>query len=393
MSASAENLFGDCQVNMTLLKERSVERWGAMGNDCIPLTAADPDYPPAVEIRDALRDLAESRYLPYGGVPGLEESISRGLGERRREEIPPEFIIPVGGAAAGLYATAAAVLEPGDEAIVFTPVDFMFASAVRYAGGKVVYFPAAHEDGSWHLEDLEAYITPRTRMICLCNPHNPLGLLYSEEELLQIALTADRHGLWIMNDEVWADIVYSEKPFVSIHSLPAALTRRVITSYGLAKGFSAAGLHAGCVYAADREAFERIRAVTSGHQYTISLPSLAGMKAAFDRAFYWVDAFTEHLQGNRDFLFDRLNTMPMVKAGRQEATFVSFIDIRASGLDSAGFCDFMQREQKVALIPGTAEFFGPGGEGFVRLSYATSRGILSEALDRMEEGLRKLEHC
>lgn len=384
ISEQAALLFCNEQVDIPLLKKRSVERWAVMPEGGIPLTAADPDFPPAIEIREALDRLVADKYFPYGGVPGLNESISRALLERRNEVISPEFIIPVGGAASGLYATAAAVLQPGDEAIVFDPVDYMFAASVRYAGGKVVYFPSSSRDNNWNLDALESYVTPKTKMICLCNPHNPLGILYTREELMQIAQVAAKHNLWIMNDEVWCDIVYSEKPFVSINTLPSELTRRVITSYGLAKGFSVPGLHAGFVCTTSKEAFDTIRAVTDGHQYTVSLPSLVGMKAAFDSAFYWVDAFTAHLQGNRDYLYERLSKLPLIKANKQEATFVSFIDIRETGLDSAAFCDLMLKEQDIALVPGTPRFFGPGGEGHVRLSYATSRELLAQAADRFE---------
>ena len=390
MSVCKNAIFDNSQVDMPLLMERSVERWAVMPKGGIPLTAADPDFPPPIEIREALNALTAGKYFPYGGVPGLEESISRGLLERKHESVPPEFIIPIGGAAAGMYATAAAVLEPGDEAIIFDPVDYMFASAIRYAGGNVVYFPSTCENGDWNLEALEEYITPKTKMICLCNPHNPLGLLYSREDLTKLAVIADRHGLWIMNDEVWSDIVYSEKPFVSINSLPKELTHRVITSYGIAKGFSLPGLHAGYLSVMDREAYELVRRVTDGHQYTVSLPSMVGLKAAFDSAFYWVDAFVAHLQQNRDYLCDRLNRIPHISAKKQEATFVSFIDIRGTGMESDAFCDYMLRTQKIAMVPGTPRYFGPGGAGYVRLSYATSRKVLEEAVDRFEKGVLHL---
>jgi bifunctional pyridoxal-dependent enzyme with beta-cystathionase and maltose regulon repressor activities len=116
------------------------------------------------------------------------------------------------------------------------------------------------------------------------------------------------------------------------------------------------------------------------------------MKAALEKCYYWVDAFREHLEGNRDYVYRRLSALPGLKAVRQEATFVSFPDISSFGLSSAAFQEFMLNEQKLALVPGTVKWFGPGAEGHVRLCYATSRAILSEAMDRFEEGIHKLEN-
>ena len=114
------------------------------------------------------------------------------------------------------------------------------------------------------------------------------------------------------------------------------------------------------------------------------------MKTAFDDCWYWVDAFVKHLQGNRDYAAWRLNAMPMVAAARQEATFVTFPDIRATGLTSQQFTDYMFEKQRVALVPGTVKWFGPGAEGHVRLCYSTSRAILREGLDRIETGIHAI---
>ena len=120
------------------------------------------------------------------------------------------------------------ILGPGDEAVSFDPVDLLFGISVRYAGAVPVHFPSVYRDGKWDLSTLESYITPRTKMLCLCNPHNPMGYLYTREELAFIARLADKYGLWIMNDEIWSDIVYPEKPFVSINSLGPELNRRCL---------------------------------------------------------------------------------------------------------------------------------------------------------------------
>lgn len=386
------DLFTDDKVNMEVLKQRAIGmRWASVPDGTIPLTAADPDFPPAVEITDAMIEFLKGQYIPYGGIHGVPEAMSKGMALRKNEHIPPEFIVPVDGAAAALQAIACAILQPGDEAIVFDPVDLLFGVSVRYAGAKEIFYPSIWENGHWKLDDLESYITPNTKMICLCNPHNPMGYLYTEEDVRHIAEIADKHGLWIMNDEIWSDIVYSGEKFYSINSLGPELNKRTISVYGFSKGFALAGLRAGYLYTQNAEAYEVAIKVANHHGYGVDSVTQIGMKAAFEHAFDWQDAFVAHLETNRDMAYERFQKMPLIKATKQQCTFVTFPDISATGLSSQEFVDFMSEEQKVVLVPGTKHWFGPRAEGHVRLCYATSNKILSEGLDRIEEGLHKLE--
>lgn len=388
-----KELFADNKVDLPILKKRALGmRWAGMPEGTIPLTSADPDFKPAIEIRQAMIEFIEGGYFPYApdALPGLRESIAHSLKSRKDEDVPAEFIQPVDSASAAMHAIAASVLSPGDEVIIFDPVDLLFGISARYAGANVIYYAPKHENGRWDFSNLDSYVTPRTRMICLCNPHNPLGLLYTEDELRTIATVAAEHNLWIMNDEIWSDIVYSERPFVSINSLGPELNKKTISFYGLSKGFALPGLRAGYLYALNGDAFDtamrRAYDLAAGVDYLTQI----AMKTAVEDCWYWVDAFVKHLQTNRDYLVDRFAKMPFVKAARQEATFVTFFDVKETGLSSQEFVDYMREKQKVAMVPGTVKWFGPGGEGSVRLCYSTSHAILEEAMNRIEEGLVRL---
>lgn len=195
---------------------------------------------------------------------------------------------------------------------------------MRLSGAKEICYPSIRENGGWKLDDLEDYITPKTRMICLCNPHNPMGYVYTEQELRHIAEVANRHNLWIMNDEIWSDIIYSESKFTSINTLGAELNQRTITCYGFSKGFALPGLRAGYIYTMGKEAYDTVTRVANGSSYGVDVITQVAMKAAYDNAFYWVDAFREHLQGIRDTVYERFSKMPLIKATKQQATFVTF---------------------------------------------------------------------
>jgi aspartate/methionine/tyrosine aminotransferase len=135
-----------------------------------------------------------------------------------------------------MYVIADAFMEKGDEMIVFDPVDFLFQESCKAAGGVPVRFPArVKADGTGLiLDDLEEYITPKTKIIGLCNPHNPWGTLYTKEDLKHILDLANKYGLYIMNDEIWSDIVYPEQPFVSINQIDGDKSR-VVSVYGFSK--------------------------------------------------------------------------------------------------------------------------------------------------------------
>jgi len=390
-----ENLFSDDKVRLDILKRRAVGmRWAGMPEGTIPLTSADPDFVPAKEINEAMIEFIKGGYFPYApvAIDGLREIIAQRMEERKGITTSPEFITPIDSAASAMQGIALSVLQPGDEAIIFDPVDLLFGIAVRYAKAKVIHYPGNYDykKSRWDFSDLESYITHKTKMICLCNPHNPMGVMYTKDELMFIAQLAGKYNLWIMNDEIWSDIVYSEKPFISINSLGPELNKRTISCYGYSKGFGVPGLRAGYIYTMNKDSFEVVTKAATNIISGVDYVTQIAMKTAFEKCFYWVDAFREHLQGNRDYIYKRFQKMPLIKATKQEATFVTFPDISATGMSCQEFRDFLFEEHKVALVPGTKKWFGPRGEGHVRLVYSTSHAILEESLNRIEAGLIQL---
>lgn len=389
-------LFDGSNIKIDVLKKRAFNyRWAEVPEGVIPLTAADPDYPVAPEIREAMMDYVRDGYFSYTpklGYPEFAESIARQLKVRKGEEIDPSRILPIDSAARGMYVIAETVLQPGDEMIVFDPVDYLFRESCLAAGGKVVLFPARLKDGYIDLSELESYITPRTRMIGLCNPHNPYGVLYRPEDLEHIMSLCEKHDLYIMNDEIWSDIVFPEEEFRSIYSLGNERCQRVMSVFGFSKSFGIAGLRAGCVYTTSQELFDGIvenSDVMSTAGGIASISQIAGT-ACMDQCYYWVDEFLVHLKKNRDYAVERLNAMPLLKAYRPHATYLLYVDIRAFGMKSEEFTDYMKEKVQLAVVSGGEKFFGQGSEGYIRICFATSQEILTEGLDRLEKGITML---
>lgn len=345
----------------------------------------------------AIIDYAQAGYFSYTpkrGLPEFRRSMARYLNQRKKEPITEDLILPIDSAARAMSVIAKAVLKPGDEAIVFDPVDFLFKTSMEAAGGKIVLFPMKIRDGHIDFSDLESYITPKTKMLGLCNPHNPLGLCYPLKDLDHILRLSEKHGFYIMNDEIWSDIIFSDAFFHSILELGAQRNRRTLSVYGFSKGYGIAGLRAGCLYATDPELFEQVVAaseVDSTIGGISSLSQVAGI-ACLDRCGAWLESFLQHLQGNRDYALERLNAMPGICCRKSEATFVLFSDVTGLGMSAEAFADFARREYRIAVVPGGEKFFGPGSEGHIRICLATSREVLKEGLDRLERAVKAVVH-
>ncbi len=389
-------LFDHESINFDILKKVAFNgRWAEVPEGVIPLTAADSDFPCAPELQEALIEYCTTGYYSYTPKLGYEDvkiSVANQLNKRKNENVDPSLLLPIDSAARGMYIIAQAILKPGDEMIIFDPVDYLFGKSCESAGATKVLFPSKVKNGKMDISDLENYITPKTKMIGLCNPHNPLGKLYTKEDLQMLLDLAAKYDLYIMNDEIWSDIIFDGKEFLSILNVDIEKNNRVISVYGFSKAFSIAGLRAGCIYCADKKIYDKIVETSSVLTTAGGIASISqvAMKACMDKCYYWNEAFVEHIQKNRDYALERISKMPGIKCEKPEATFVLYANIEDTGMDSESLADYLKDEFKLAIVPGTAEFFGPGAKGHIRICLATSKEIIIEAMNRLENCLKEI---
>jgi aspartate/methionine/tyrosine aminotransferase len=384
--------FSDAAVPLSLLRDRAFNlRWAELPPNVIPLTAADPDFPVAPAIREAIAAYAAQGVFSYGpaaGLPSFRASVARYLQETRHAPVDPEGVLAVNSAAAGLGLVARHTLRPGDEAIVFDPVDFLFAHTIRSAGAIPVRWPLTRH-GALDLDRLSALVTPQTRMLCVCNPHNPLGRCFTREELTALASFAADRGLWVLSDEIWSEIVYPPASFTSMAALAPALTRRTILVHGFSKAFGLAGLRIGYVAATD-PALSRALLQTSELPSTVdgaATLSQVAATAAYDHARPWLAAFLAHLQARRDQCVQALASIPGVDVALPDATYVAFARVPIPEDTVEALVAHLRDRFGVAVVPGSARWFGPGAAGHIRICFATSAGLLQEGLDRVAKGL------
>lgn len=392
------SFFDDENVNLDVLKRKAYNlRWAEVEEGVIPLTAADPDFPCPPMVKQAMLDYISDGYFSYTPKTGFDDfkiALSNYVKDLKNENIPAKNVLPVDSAARAMYIVAKAFLKPGDEMIVFDPCDFLFRESCLAAGAIPVYYSCVIDEKNrkMDLSKLESCITDKTKMIGLCNPHNPYGLTYTKEELDYIMSLCEKYDLYIMNDEIWSDIVYPDAKFESIYCLGNERCHRVMSVFGYSKSFGLAGLRVGCVYTTNDDAFDKLVEAsdvmsTAGGATSISqVAAIAAMNDSRD----WGKEFIKHLTENRDYAVNFINNnIPQLHAYRPKATYLLYVDIKDLNCTAVELVDFLKKEVKLSVIPGGHNYFGDQSEGHVRICIATSKGILHEGLNRLKLGVEK----
>ena len=389
-------MFTHQSINLNLLRERAHNlRWATVQEGVIPLTAADPDFPVAEPIREAVAKYARDGYFSYGpneGLGSFRESLSKFFIEKRGVNYDPRCILAVDSAASGIHLVCKTLLSKGDEAIIFDPVDFLFKHSIETVQAVAIPFQTPPSAAPIDFSELEYLITPKTKLICLCNPLNPTGKVFTKKELYQLALIAEKYNLTILSDEIWSDIVFSPHEFTSIASLDQSIFNRTITVTGFSKSYGLASVRVGALLIPNIDLYARIFAA-SMHSSTIRGCNVVGQIAAttaLNECSAWLADFVAHLQNMRDLSIERIHQIPGFSCQSPQGCYVAWIDIKKTGMCSAKLQTLLLNDARVAVVPGLNEWFGTGAEGYVRISFATSAEILNEAFNRIQHTISTL---
>lgn len=389
--------FSDDTVRLELLRERAFNlRWAQQPEGVIPLTAADPDFPVCPAIQEHLvryvRDGVFS-YVPPHGLPQFREAIAEWMRSTRSMECNADHVFATDSAASGMAVVARATLAAGDEVLMPDPVDFLLQHTVAQAGAKPVRIPVnTRTTAEEFISGIETRLTAQTRMLWLCSPHNPLGVVYPREWLEKVSAWVIDRGLRILSDEIWSDIVYQPHRHTAVAAISPEVARNTVTIYGFSKNFALAGLRVGCVICPNAEWRRKIVAASDAEStvYGVSALSQAAVIGALAGGREWLADFVEHLRRQRDYVVERLSRWPGVTVFKPQGTYVIFPDVRKLDYDVERLCRNLVERARVALVPGVARWFGPGAGGHVRICFATSRGILHEAFDRLDKTIEQL---
>jgi len=280
-------------------------------------------------------------------------------------------------------------LKPGDEAVICPgPVYPPFIHNVLNAQAVPVFSPLDFRNNlSLDLDDLKRRITPRTRMLMVSNPHNPTGRVFTRKELEGIAEIAEKHDLLIFTDELYEDMLF-EGEHISIASLGADLFRRTLTVFGFSKAFGIPGYRIAYIVTGGEFAAPLKKRIHDVIVHTDTLAQAAA-KAALTSGNPWISKLMAHLKEMRDYGVERLTRIPGVSCPLPQATPFLFPDISGLGMSARELSEYLKEKAKVIVMDGAE--FGPPGENYIRINFATSQEVLKEAFDRIEAALKDLK--
>ncbi|MFD1957853.1 pyridoxal phosphate-dependent aminotransferase [Paenibacillus thailandensis] len=355
--------------------------------DVISLGVGEPDFQSPKCAREACIRLLEhgsTMYTPNEGLYELREEIAGYLanGFGLHYEPAGEVLVTVGGSEA-IDLALRALINPGDEIIVPVPAYVAYEPLARMAGGSIVHVET-DEEHSFKLtaEALKKAITPRSKMLIVNFPSNPTGAVMTYEDWLPVAKLVIEHDLIVLSDEMYAELTYGQK-HASPASVPGMRDRTVVIS-GFSKAFSMTGWRVG--YACGNR--ELIGSMMKVHQYTALCAPTLGQVAAIACLRHGLEdmQYMKEEFGRRRRMFVRGLEQIGLPCREPQGAFYAFPSVAGTGLASQTFAERLLREAKVAAVPG--HVFGPGGEGFIRCSYAASAAKLTEALERIDRWLR-----
>ncbi len=350
-------------------------------DDAISLGVGEPDFVTPWHIREeGIYSIEKGRtyYTSNAGLPELREEICHYLKKFDLNYDKSEVLVTVGGSEA-IDLAIRAIIEDGDEVIIHEPSFVCYKPCIDLAGGKpIVIETKAENEFMLTKEEFIAKITPKTKILVLSYPNNPTGAIMPKEKLEDIAKIAIENNILVISDEIYAELTYGSK-HVSIASLPGMKERTLVVN-GFSKAFAMTGWRLGFVTGNKTI----IAAMTKIHQYSImSAPTLSQYAAveALRNGTDSIKTMVSEYDNRRRIITDGFNKMGL-SCFMPRGAFYVFPCIKSTGLSSMEFCETLLKEQKIAVVPGTA--FGDCGEGYIRVSYAYSVQQITAALERIK---------
>jgi aspartate aminotransferase len=387
------------EESSTLGMTKKARELAAQGHKVISLSVGEPDFKTPAHICEAAKKAIDDGfhgYSPVAGYPDLRMSIANKLKRDNNLEWGSENIVVSTGAKHSLANAIAALINPGDEVIIFSPYWVSYSEMVKLAEGTSVIVQGAF-DNNFKVtpEQFEAAITPKTKMVMFASPNNPTGSVYTESELRDIANVVARHeNIFVLADEIYEYINFTQGGHFSIGSIPE-IKERVITVNGVAKGHAMTGWRIGFIAAAKwiADGIEKLQGqVTSGTNSIAQKAAVAAFNGSLDHAYEMKAAYDRR----RKLVVEKLREIPGFKVNMPDGAFYAFPDIsyyfgKTDGTtvinDSDDFCSWLLADAFVATVAGS----GFGAPDCMRISTAAADEQLVEACDRIKEAVAKLK--
>lgn len=379
---------GSVKWNLMKKKKPQVER------GIVPFSIADMEFKNPPEIVEALKDCLDRGVLGYQTAePSWYEAVTGWTRRRYGWETRPEWFYTTPGIVNALYHGVAAFTEEGDGVIVMPPVYYPFYKAVEENGRSLVRCPLVEGENlrySIDCEKLEELASkPENRLLILCNPHNPVGRVWTREELMEVSRICLKHQIFVISDEIHCDLIMPGNTFTSFASLSEETEKNTMTCMAPSKTFNLAGLQASCVIIPDQERRRRLKAQMARVSFEGRVNALGykAMEAAYTKCDAWLGEVIQVIWENhrtlKQFIEERL---PEIRTAELQGTYLQWMDLRAFGWTPDRQEEIMTEAD---LFFDEGILFGPEGRGFERMNLACPKSVLLGALSRLEKAVRR----
>ncbi len=365
-------------------------------SDALALWVADMDFRAPDPVRKALRERVEHGVFGYGFRPErYDEAILRWEAERHGWSLRRDDLVYVPGVMTGIAKAIQTFSEEGDRVVIQPPVYHPFFDLIRNNRRKVGEAPLRVDETGCYRMDLEALerelAKEGSKVFILCSPHNPVGRIWSRDELQKVGELCERYDVSILSDEIHQDIAYEGHQHVPIASLDPELSKRCITFSSPAKTFNLQGMISAFAIATDRRArLELQKALRADHIVLENALSIVACSAAYEEGEEWLDELLHYLEGNRKELLNFFGERDLgIHSHSTEGTYLAWLDCRGLGLSDEALQRFMIEKAGVALNAGSA--FGKEGRRMMRLNFGCPRSLLREGLEQIETAVREME--
>ena len=351
--------------------------------EVVRFTVGQPDFDTPAPVVDAVKaalDRGETTYTRPQGSESLCRAVADHLKKFSINTDPNDVVVTPGCKQALLYGMMATISE-GDEVLLLSPAWPSYDGMVKLTGAVPIHVPVKRENYHPNFENLEAAVTSKTKAIMLNSPNNPTGAVYTPEEVEKIVAFAIKHDLWILDDMIYATLVWSDHPYTSPCTIPGG-AERTITIGGWSKGWAMTGWRLGWITGPKvvMDGVKKINVSAATHVATFMMPAATVALSLEEETAAMAASFKQRCE----LIHGLLSELPGVVVPKPEGAFYAFCDITGTGMTDIEFAERALSEAKVQLIPGSLL---EGGEGFVRISYATSPENIREGVRRLSEWL------
>lgn len=375
-------------LSLAEMRTHRSAKWRDFPADVLPLPVAEMDFPVAEPIRELLLEMVANSDLGYlGPIPEIGTSFAAFAQQRWGWVVHPNQVNIAGDVGVGVVEVLRLFTTPGDRVLLSSPIYHNFYNWIKETRVTKVDVPFAETDSGWILEmaAVEAAYRTGIKVHLLCNPHNPLGYVYTHDELLQIAQLAQEHGVIVISDEIHAPLTYAESKFIPFLSLGPVAESVGVTITAASKAWNIAGLKCAIIVTQNAAMNEKLNHLPLAVHYRASLLGGFATATAFAQGGEWLDAAIRTLDANRYFLKDLLaEKIPEIKYQVPHCSYLAWLDFSALNLGENP-ADTLLERGRVAFNAGHT--FSPHTPQFARLNFATSQSVLTEAVERILKAL------